>query len=82
MAAIACAVLAIVAAALIGAEALALLWALAVLLGVLGFVASIVGLAAAQARRDAAVGLATSFIAVLGPVLIVIWILRNVEWGW
>jgi hypothetical protein len=85
-AAVVCAVAAIVAALFVGGLTFVLLAALASLLGLGGLVASILELSGFRdAKRDAAAGLTTSLVAVLGLlvfVLFLVWLVRNADWGW
>ena len=82
-AALLCAGAAILAAAFVGVVGLLLLWAVASLLGVAGLVGSIVAFMALDGgRRDATVGLTTSLIALLFPLFFVVWLVRDIEWGW
>ena len=71
------------AAAFVGVIGLLLFWAIASLLGAAGLIGSIIGLMAFDgARRDAAVGLTTSLMALLLPLVFVVWLVRDIEWGW
>jgi hypothetical protein len=85
-AAIVCAGAAIAAALLVGGLTFVVLGTLASLLGLGGLVASIVGLSGFRdAKRDAAVGLTTSLVALLGSLVFVaflVWLLPNADWGW
>ena len=78
-----CAFAAIVAAALVGAFGFVVLLGVALLLGMVGLIWSIVALVAFRGgKRDVAVGLTTSLIALFVPVFLVVWLVRNIEWGW
>ena len=82
-AAIVCAVASIAAAFFVGVYGIVLLWAVASLLGVAGLIASIVGLVGfSEARWDVTVGLTTSLIALVAPILFFVWLVRSIEWGW
>jgi hypothetical protein len=82
-AAILCAIASIVAAVFVGIYGIVLFWAVATLLGVAGLIASIVGfLGFSEARWDVTVGLTTSLIALVGPILFFAWLVRSTEWGW
>jgi len=82
-AAVLSALAALAAALVVGAFAFVLFWALSSLLGVAGLVATMV--AARDASDDARVGLTTSVVGVVGPLVFfvfLIWLLRDAEWGW
>ena len=82
-AAIVCAVASIAAAVFVGVYGIVLLWVVASLLGVAGLIASIVGfIGFGEARWDVSVGLSTSLIALVGPILFFAWLVRSIEWGW
>jgi hypothetical protein len=82
-AAILCAGGSIAAAVFVGVYGIVLLWAAAAVLGVAGLLASIVGfIGFSEARWDATVGLTTSLIALLSPILFFAWLIRGIEWGW
>jgi hypothetical protein len=82
-AAILCAVASILAAAFVGVFGIVFFWAVATLLGVAGLIASIVGFHRfSEARWDVTVGLTTSLLALVGPILFFAWLVRTTEWGW
>jgi hypothetical protein len=50
---------------------------------VAGLIAAIVGfLGFSEASWDVTVGLTTSLLALVGPILFLAWLVRSTEWGW
>ena len=83
VAAICCAVVSTLGPFFVDAWGLVIVWVATLLLGVVGVIASLVGLTSfSTARWNVMLGFTMSVIAVGGPLLFWVWALRNAEWGW